>query len=276
MNRSLRIGVCSWSLRPDSCDSLLASLESIPIDAVQLALVPLIEHPRQWCEAASRLRTRGVTVLSGMMATIGEDYSTLDSIARTGGFRPDETWKGNLDRALRVADVAADAGIPLVTVHAGFIPEDPRDPARRSMLERLGTVASIFSRRGIALALETGQERAATLISFLRDLGSPSVGVNFDPANMILYGMGDPIEAVELLAPSVRQIHLKDAVPAERPGSWGREVALGRGAVDWTRFGEIVRRFDPPVDLVIEREQGGTRVEDVRGAIAIARSMLPG
>lgn len=270
------IGVCSWSLRPLSPAALVESLRAIPLDAVQLALVPLIDQPRQWCDAVSFLRARGIRVLSGSMGTIGEDYSTLESIARTGGLRPDATWKGNLDRALRLADLCAESGLALVTMHAGFIPEHGGDPLRRTLLERLGIVAEVFARRGVALGLETGQERAETLESFLRELAMPSVGVNFDPANMILYGMGDPVEALRLLAPRVRQIHLKDALPAERPGTWGREVPLGEGAVNWAAFGAIVRSMDPPVDLVIEREQGGRRLDDVRHAASLARSMLSG
>lgn len=268
------IGVCSWSLRPDSCDALIESLAAIPITAVQLALVPLIEHPRQWCDAVARLRSRGVRILSGMMSTIGEDYSTLESISRTGGFRPEETWRGNLERALRLADLAADNGISLVTVHAGFIPESAADAERSRMLDRLRTVAEVFARRGVALGLETGQERATTLIGFLKELAHPSVGVNFDPANMILYGMGDPVEALRSLSPWVRQVHIKDALPTDRPGIWGREVPAGAGAVAWVRFGEVLRSLQPPVDLVIEREQGGRRSDDVRTALELARSML--
>lgn len=268
------VGVCSWSLRPESTDALIEALAAIPIDSVQLALVPLIEHPREWCDAISRLRSRGVRIQSGMMAAIGEDYSTLESISRTGGFRPDATWKGNLERALRLADLAAEGGLVLVTVHAGFIPERRDDPERARMVERLRIVADVFARRGVSLALETGQERAGTLVEFLREAATPTLGVNFDPANMLLYGMGDPVEALSQLSPWVRQVHVKDALPAERPGTWGQEVPAGAGAVDWKRFGDIVRRLDPPVDLVIEREQGGRRLDDVRTALTLARSML--
>jgi len=246
----------------------------VPVDAVQLALVPLIDQPRQWCDAVEVLRACGVRVLSGMMSTIGEDYSTLESIARTGGFRADATWHRNLDRALRLADLCADHGVTLVTTHAGFIPESEGDPLHPIMVERVRKIADVFARRGVVLALETGQERADTLVGFLRAADRSNLGVNFDPANMILYGMGDPTTSLEALAPWVRQIHVKDALPTERPGTWGREVPVGTGAVDWGRLGEVVRRLDPPVDLVIEREAGGQRLDDVKRAVAIARTMI--
>ncbi len=274
MSAAPSIGICSWSLRPDSTDVLADALDRIGLDAVQLALVPLIEHPRQWSDAVPRLRTRGKRVVSGMMATIGEDYSTLESIARTGGFRPDETWKANLERALRLADLAADAGLSLVTVHAGFIPERADDPERGRMLDRIRIVADVFARRGAVLGLETGQERAETLADFLDALASPSVGINFDPANMILYGMGDPVEALSTLQRWVRQVHVKDAVPTDRPGTWGRETPIGEGAVDWDRFGQVLRSIRPAVDLVIEREAGERGADELRAAVALARSML--
>lgn len=268
------IGVCSWSLRPESPQQLIALVRSIPVDAVQLALNPLIEKPRQWCDTIALLRAHGVHVLSGMMATQGEDYTTLESIKRTGGFRPEHTWTSNLERALRLADICADSGLSLVTVHAGFIPDSSDTQLFATMVDRLSTIAGVFARRGVALALETGQERAAELVHFLHAIDAPSVGVNFDPANMILYGMGDPVAALEVLAPWVRQIHLKDALPSDQPGTWGREVPLGRGAVDWARFATVVRALHPQVDLVIERESGGERVEDVRHALSVARSMI--
>ncbi|MBX3355990.1 MAG: sugar phosphate isomerase/epimerase [Phycisphaeraceae bacterium] len=268
------IGVCSWSLRPESPARLAEQVRSIPLDAVQLALVPLIEQPRQWCDAIAILRAEGVRVLSGMMATVGEDYRTLESIRRTGGFRPDETWKANLDRALRLADLCADHALGLITVHAGFIPEDRSDPLMAIMVERLRTIADVFARRHVMVALETGQERAEALVHFLDAVGAANLGVNFDPANMILYGMGDPVDALRLLAPRVRQVHLKDAQPTEKPGTWGREVPVGSGAVDWPAFARELRRLDPPVDLIIERESGGQRLDDVRAALTMARSMM--
>ena len=96
--------------------------------------------------------------------------------------------------------------------------------------------------------------------------------MNFDPANMILYGMGDPIEAIRLLAPRVVQVHAKDALPTETPGTWGLETPLGQGAVDWAEFMPEVLGIAPAVDVVIEREGG----DDRSGDIEIARRFLLG
>jgi sugar phosphate isomerase/epimerase len=90
--------------------------------------------------------------------------------------------------------------------------------------------------------------------------------VNFDPANMILYGMGDPVEAIRLLARHVRQVHVKDALPAPRPGVWGCEMPVGRGAVDWEAFLAAALGISPPIALVIEREAGEDRLRDIGSA----------
>jgi sugar phosphate isomerase/epimerase len=163
-----------------------------------------------------------------------------------------------------------------VTFHAGFLPEDDGDPERAVLLDRLRAVADLFADRGLRLGLETGQETAETLAAVLDELERPNVGVNFDPANMILYGKGDPVEALRRLAPRVVQVHVKDAVPTNAPGTWGRETPVGAGAVDWPAFMAVALAIDPPVDFVIEREAGADRTDDVRAASELIRRHLVG
>jgi sugar phosphate isomerase/epimerase len=240
------------------------------IKAVQLALVPVIEDPSVWGPAVEILTNAGIRVASGMLALAGEDYSTLESIRRSGGVRPEATWPANRRLAEAVAEAAGTRGIRLVTLHAGFLDERKDDPTRLAMLDRLRTLADTFAARDVDIAFETGQENAMTLIDVLDELDRPGVGVNFDPANMILYGMGDPVEALKLLGPRVVQIHVKDALGTERPGTWGREVPAGHGAVDWAELFDVAVRIEPPVDFIIERESGAER----RGDIVAARCLI--
>lgn len=273
----MTIAVCSWSLRPEDPQGLVASLRRVGIDSVQLALCPLVDDPDRWRDVVSLLRDAGVEIVSGMMATRGEDYSSLEAIARTGGLRQDDRWPDNRRLAERVAAIAGDASIDLVTFHAGFMPEPDELDAdatrlRAAMIERLRHVADCFADRGVAVALETGQESAETLIAFLDLLDRPHVGVNFDPANMILYGKGDPVEAARTLAPRIAQVHVKDALPTDVPGTWGREMPVGQGAVPWPAFLDVVTSLEPRPALVIEREAGQDRTDD----ILAARSLLAG
>lgn len=272
------VGVCSWSLRPAGPGDLVSALAECGVHAVQLALDPIRTGAWPEAETAARLRSAGIGVISGMMATAGEDYSTLDSIRRTGGLRPDGTWTANLAAAEANAALAKRLGVSLVTLHAGFLPHEGNDPERGVMMERLRRVAGVFAARGVDVALETGQESAETLLEVLADLDAVGarVGVNFDPANMILYGMGEPVEALRRLAPRVRQIHIKDADPAVDPGEWGTEVPAGTGNVNWPEFFRLLRSACPGVNLVIEREAGESRVADIRTARALIERFMVG
>ena len=264
-----RTATCSWSLQPSTAEELVDRLRPTGLRAVQLALTPVVRDPDRWADVFARLDDEGIEIVSGMMEPLDEDYSSLEAIAATGGVRPDATWDGNLQMANDIADCAAENGIDLVTLHAGFIPKDRQDPERSTMLERLRQVVEAFSERKVRVAFETGQETSVTLLEVLDELSHPSLGVNFDPANMILYGKGDPIEAFRALVPHVLQVHVKDAVPTGQPGTWGTETPAGSGAVDWPAFLSIVEGMDRPVDLVIEREGGDQRIEDIRTAVAL-------
>lgn len=283
MNRSQStehgvVGVCSWSLRPSSPAELAQRVRACGLAAVQLALDPI--RTGQWDEqeCVDELARAGVEIRSGMMAMRGEDYSTLESIRRTGGVRLDAHWVHNLAAARENAALAARLGLRLVTFHAGFIPEQRGNPLRRVMIDRLRALLDRFDAEGVHVAFETGQETAETLLDALAELDRPGVGVNFDPANMILYGMGDPVAALRQLAPYVAQLHIKDARPAERAGEWGEETPVGSGAVDWTALFGVVEQSGLDCDLMIEREAGSNRVEDISAAAAVvsaARSSRP-
>lgn len=238
------------------------------VDAVQLALDPLRTGAWDEGDTHSRLADAGLATVSGMMAMAGEDYSTLASIRATGGVVPDATWAANLEAARANAAIAHRLGISLVSFHAGFVPHDRADPSRGRLVDRLRTIAAVFANAGVRVALETGQESVGTLIGLLDELDCPGVGVNFDPANIILYGMGDPVEALESLAGRVVQLHAKDAVPAATPGAWGDEVVVGTGAVDWAALIEAAGRAAPGCWWMIEREAGNERIVDAKCARA--------
>lgn len=261
-----RLAVCSWSLQPTDARDLVQKLQATGIRRVQLALDPLRENPAGWSGTAQVLSAAGVEIVSGMFGCVGEDYSTLATIRATGGIAPDATWAQNQKNLAATVALAVKLKLKLVTFHAGFLPHDEADPAFAKMLARLRFVAGLFAAENIVVGLETGQETAATLAALLKKLACPNLGVNFDPANLILYGQGDPVAAVRTLAPWLRQVHLKDALPAETPGAWGTEVPAGTGAVDWGKFFATLKELRFVGDVVIEREAGTQRVADVRAA----------
>jgi len=264
---SPRIGVCSWSLEPEGPRDLAEKLQAVGAEAVQLAIDPI--RCREWSEqeTVKALRKAGIPVVSGMVAMLGEDYSSLESIRETGGIRPDAFWDENRAAAASNAQIAMRFDMKVVSFHAGHLPESRRDEERAVILERIRAVSDCFAAGGIDIGLETGQESADTLLDVIEELDRPRVGVNFDPANMILYGTGDPVESLSRLAPHVHQVHIKDAAPASKAGRWGRETAFGKGAVDWDGFFDCLARRRLDVDWIVECESGTRRIEDVRRAI---------
>lgn len=265
MEAKRRLGVCSWSLQPGSPAELVERVQACGLAAVQLALDPLRTGAWSPAETAATLRAAGIEIVSGMMGTVGEDYSSLATIRVTGGVRPDAHWEENRRAASANARLAHELGLELLTFHAGFLPEEP-GAERQKLLARLREIVDRCAEHGVRAAFETGQEHAATLLDFLEELGRPAAGVNFDPANMILYDMDEPAAALARLAPWVRQIHVKDARRTRTRGSWGEEVAVGSGEVDWGRFFDVLAEHALAVDLLIEREAGAARVDDIRTA----------
>jgi sugar phosphate isomerase/epimerase len=160
-------------------------------------------------------------------------------------------------------------------LHAGFIPE-AGDPGRRSFLDTLARVSDLAQRAGITVAFETGQESAALLRRTLDELRCANLKVNFDPANMLLYDKDDPIKVVELLAPDIRSVHVKDANRPTVKGSWGEEVPLGRGQTNTKLFVKALKRVGYRGPLCIEREVGTQeeRFRDIEHGVRFLRECV--
>jgi L-ribulose-5-phosphate 3-epimerase len=269
-----RLAVCSWSLQPANPAALIGSLQEVGIARVQLALDPLRDHPEIWGATAAEFQRRGLSIVSGMFGTVGEDYTTLDSIRRTGGVVPDEHWATNWRNIQATAALAAQLGLSVVTFHAGFLPHEESDPSFQKLLGRITQIADLFAAKRIDLGLETGQETADTLAAFLQKLNRPNLGVNFDPANMLLYDKGDPIAALRTLGPWLKQCHLKDATRTKNPGTWGEEVTVGTGQVDWKAFFRTLGELRFTGNLCLEREAGTQRVADIRAGHRYVEQLL--
>ena len=265
-----QIGLCSWSMLPRDAGHMAAIMDQLGVKKLQLGLVPHRDDAGIVDGVPEALERIGARVVSGMFGTVGEDYTTMGTIRRTGGIVPDEHWEANQQVARNAAARARAFGLPMVMFHAGFLPHDMESAEFRKLAERIEIVAGIFGGQGIDLIFETGQETGDDLWAFfdhLENRGVTNVGVNFDPANMILYDKGDPIEALRKLLPRVRSIHIKDAIRTGTPGEWGAEAVVGEGQVDWPAFVRILAEGDYSGDLHVEREWGDDRVGDARMAI---------
>jgi sugar phosphate isomerase/epimerase len=270
------LGVCSWSLQVKSVAELKGFLEQLGIDVVQIACGD--PHHASWDEGddmPSVARAAGITMTGSMLGFPGEDYTTPQTIQKTGGFGDPALRAERLERLAWGVDRTVALGLTDMTLHAGFLPE-VGSPERSSLLDTLAKAADVAAAKGVTLAFETGQETAGLLRRTLDDLKSPNLKVNFDPANMLLYDMGDPIAAVELLAPDIRSVHVKDAKRPTVPGTWGQEVPLGQGEVDVKKFVKTLKAVGYTGALVVEREVGDQqgRLRDVAQGLAFLRECL--
>jgi sugar phosphate isomerase/epimerase len=194
----------------------------------------------------------GLDIVTVFAAYRGESYADIPTVQRTVGFIPAATRVEREKRTLQISDFAAGLGVASIACHVGFIPEDAGDPGHTAVREMVRRVADHAARNGQTFALETGQEPAPVLLAFLKDVDRPNVRINFDPANLILYGTGDPIEALGVLAPYVVSAHCKDGDWPQSPGLLGVERPLGQGAVGIERFLAALKKLGYDGTLNVE------------------------
>lgn len=269
------IGVCSWSLQVSSIPELKGLLEQLGTDVIQIACGDPVHASWKDADMPAAARAAGFRMTAAMLGFPGEDYTTPQTIKQTGGFGNPATRAERLEHLAWGLERTLALGLDYLTLHAGFLPE-PNDPDRKPFLDTLGRAAAMAREKGITLGFETGQETADLLRRTLEDLKCDNVKINFDPANMLLYDMGDPIRAVEILGPDIKSVHCKDANRPTTPGTWGEEVVLGRGQVNMRRFVEALKRVGYQGPLIIEREVGNQqqRLEDVAEGIRVLREIV--
>jgi len=267
-----RVGVCSWSWRLPM-KGVAAEMAKADVKGVHLALGPFIAPDErhgaaEGAEALAFVKSKVASgewqLMSTMIGTVGEDYSTLETIKATGGIVPDATWEANKKIVTAGAKLTQELGCTYMSTHAGFL--DESDPAAYAKyLSRVRWMRDECAKYGVTLILESGQETAADLAKFMKDV--PGVGINFDPANMILYAKGCPKDAVKTLYPWIRQVHVKDACETATPGTWGTEVPWGDGQVGGKAFLAELEKLGYKGNFVIERESGDDRVGEINQAV---------
>lgn len=271
----LQVGLMFWTggvLGVDAPpDEIVESVAAFGVSCGQLGVHGAADlapgAAERWRAALDR---SGLEIVTAFQSFEGESYASIPICAQTVGYVPPATRREREQRTYAVSDFARSLGIPGVAAHIGCLPEDPSDAEHRAVLELVRRVCDHCARNGQTFALETGQEPAAALLEFLHAVDRPNLGVNFDPANMILYGSGEPMEALRTLREHVLTVHCKDGTWPETPGEWGREMPLGDGDVGMERYVRTLREIGYAGPLVIEREiVGEEQRADIGRAIAL-------
>jgi sugar phosphate isomerase/epimerase len=222
-------------------------------------------------EQVGRLRQAlekyGVEATSLVVGGPGKEMWDFYQGPLTIGLVPRETRAARIAHIKKASDFAKQCGIPAVQTHCGFIPENPNDPVYQETVNALRDVVGYCKRNNQNFRYETGQETPITLVRAMQDVGMDNQGVNFDLANLILYGKANPVDAIEIIGPYVQGIHAKDGLWPTNPKDLGEEVPIGKGKVDFPRIIARLKELDYRGAVTIEREISGPRqMEDVRAS----------
>lgn len=271
----LEIGLMFWTTGDAEQD--LVRVSGFGLSAGQLGFpgeLPLAKSAESW--ASALLRHPEFAITTAVCSYVGEDYSDVETVRQTVGLVPQDTRTERVLRTKRVADVAASLGIASVACHIGFIPENRRSLEYQGVSSLVRDICDHLSAHQQNFTLETGQEPAEALLAFIDDVGRSNLNINFDPANMILYGMGDPVRALRAVGGRVISVHCKDGLSPMQAGSLGTEQRLGSGEVDFPVFLEELKQIGYKGILSIEREERDARLrdEDIRHAVKFLRDLL--
>jgi L-ribulose-5-phosphate 3-epimerase len=228
---------------------------------------------------AERLRQaldkHGIEATSLVVGGPGKEVWDFYQGPLTIGLVPRETRAARIAHIKKASDFARQCGIPAVQTHCGFIPENPNDGVYREAVTAMREVAAHCKDNGQNFRYETGQETPITLVRAILDVGMDNQGVNFDLANLILYGKANPVDAIELIGPYVQGIHAKDGLWPTNPRELGEEVPIGKGKVDFPVIIARLKELNYRGAVTIEREiSGAQQVEDVRAAKAYLEKLI--
>jgi sugar phosphate isomerase/epimerase len=246
-------------------DAALAKVRDLGLPTAQIFIDDLepglVERLRQ------ALDKHGIEPTALVVGGPGKEVWDFYQGPLTIGLVPRETRAARVAHIKKASDFAKQCGITAVQTHCGFIPENPNDPVYIETVTAIREVATYCKRNGQNFRYETGQETPITLVRTIQDVGADNQGVNFDLANLILYGKANPLDAIELLGPYIQGIHAKDGLWPTNPKLLGEEVPIGKGKVDFPRIIARLKELNYRGAVTIEREiSGPQQMEDVRAA----------
>jgi len=271
----LEIGLMFWA--GENPLETLRSVKALGVQCGQLGISgeqPIGGHTQDWLDA---LRIERFAVATVVSSYTGESYADFPAVMRTVGFVPPQTRAERIARTKYVADFASQLSVNSLMCHVGCLPEDSADAVYHDMVRVVREICDHCAELNQTFAMETGQEPPAVLLRFLKEVDRHNLKINFDPANLILYGTGDPLEALDVLAPYVVSVHCKDGdyPPVDQPNALGIEQPLGNGSVNIPEFIGKLKRIGYRGILSIEREEPDERKReaDIRAAVKLLKAL---
>ncbi len=236
--------------------------------------------PAMWTEALAKsvrkeAEDKGIFITSFWAGYSGPAVWNFTEGPLTLGFVPSTFRAQRIVELKRAADFAKALGVKAIITHAGFIPENALDPLFMETVIAIREVATYCAKLGIEFWFETGQETPTTLLRTIKTIGTNNLGINLDPANLILYGKANPIDALDVFGSYVRNIHAKDGFYPTDPMLLGREVKVGEGKVNYPLFIKRLNEIGFKGEFIIEREiSGEQQAKDIMATISYLRQLM--
>lgn len=226
------------------------------------------------CTAAEQSNVEITTIWAGLPGRHVWDFMEGPT---TIGLVPEATRAARLAALKRSADFAQKVGVPSITTHVGFIPENPTDPHYPPVVAALEEIARYCADLGLDFWFETGQETPITLLRTIHDIGTDNLGINLDPANLLMYGKANPVDALDIFGPYVRGVHAKDGEYPTNGRQLGVEKPLGEGRVNYPALIAKLKALGFNGALTIEREiSGPQQIADIQKAKQLLEQLLQG
>ncbi len=254
-------------------DAAIAKVHNLGLPTCQASLEDLRPEMAARLKAALEKYEIEATALnsSGPGPAVYDFYRGPETI----GLVPRKYRRERIDHLKKASDFAKILGIPAIHTHFGFIPENPNVPLYRETVEAVKEVVGHIKANGQMVLYETGQETPVTLLRLITDVGLDNQSVNLDTANLILYGKGHPIDALDVIGKYVRGMHAKDGLFPTDPRELGKEVPIGRGKVDFPRLFKRLKELHYTGPVTIEREiEGPQQLEDIRKERAYLEKLI--
>ena len=271
------IGVCGWSIdRFNIAQSLQYAGETLLVKDVQIGFFS--EEVLQSADPAAIKKQAddlNITIHAPFLAFENEDYSSISSIAETGGYANDELYNKRKAHTVLAAEKAHAMGCHSIAVHSGTVPDDSSHPRFDTLLTRVGEIADELAKHNINFLLETGRESAQTLFDFIVALDRKNVFVNFDPGNFVVFGTDDPPRAITKLKDLTKIVHMKDALASDNPGeTFGSKSALSYGDANIPRVVNKMKLSDYRGPVLVEADTKMFGMETLQTSIDYLKSML--
>lgn len=260
----------------EQAEETFANAKALGFEYCQLVFKPQTYTVQQAEALKSAADKCGIRIVA-LFAGFNDNYTKWDIYGdyKTAGINSKKYGKKRIKYLQSAAEFASWLGIKDMLVHAGFVANNPFSKEYAYMVKVATNLARSCKQYGVNLLLETGGESPITLLRLIEDIGLDNVYANLDTANVILYGYGNPVEAVVTLNKHIKSLHIKDGTPPTNSKKIGTETPIGEGFVDFKRVFKLLKdiQFDGPI--IIEREiEGEKQKEDLKKAIQFLNKLL--